>query len=47
LVNNVFDEVYESNGYTWAYRGGGQEYREYYYYPQAGRNFMLMLSLTF
>lgn len=47
LVNNIFDEVYESNGYTWAYRGGGEEYREHYYFPQAGRNFMLMLSLTF
>ena len=47
LINNLFDEEYESNGYTWAYRGGGAEYREHYYFPQAGRNFMVMISLTF
>lgn len=45
LVNNIFDETYESNGYTWGYLGGPAEYRENYYYPQAGRNFMAMLSI--
>lgn len=47
LVNNVFDVAYESNGYTWGYIGGGEEFRENYYYPQAGRNFMLMVSARF
>ncbi|RAW02984.1 TonB-dependent receptor [Pseudochryseolinea flava] len=47
LVNNVFDEVYESNGYTWGYLYDGDHYRENYYFPQAGRNFMGMLTLTF
>jgi iron complex outermembrane receptor protein len=47
LVNNIFNEVYESNGYTWGYLGGGDAYRENYYYPQAGRNFMVMLTLSF
>ncbi|SKC76599.1 TonB-dependent receptor [Ohtaekwangia koreensis] len=47
LVNNIFEEEYESNGYTWGYAGGGQQYRENYYYPQAGRNFMAMLTLKF
>ncbi len=45
LVNNLFDEQYESNGYTWGYFGGATEYRQNYYYPQAGRNYMLMVAL--
>jgi iron complex outermembrane recepter protein len=47
LVNNVLDEMYESNGYTWGYLDGATSYRENYYYPQAGRNFMAMLTLSF
>lgn len=45
LVNNIFNEEYESNGYTYGYLGGGQAYRENYYYPQAGRHFLAMLSI--
>jgi iron complex outermembrane receptor protein len=46
LINNVLDKKYQSNGYTWAYLyGGGAAYRETYYYPQAGRNFMAMISI--
>jgi iron complex outermembrane receptor protein len=45
LLNNVLDEKYESNGYTWGYLGGGSEFRENYYYPQAGRNFMVMIDI--
>lgn len=47
LVNNVFNELYESNGYTYGYLGGGSEYRENFYYPQAGTNFMAMLTVKF
>jgi len=47
LLNNLLDETYESNGYTWGYSGGGENYRENYYYPQAGRNFMVMVALKF
>lgn len=47
LVNNILNETYESNGYTWGYLGGGTAYRENFYYPQAGRNFMAMLTLKF
>jgi len=47
LVNNLFSEQYESNGYTWGYFGGATEYRQNYYYPQAGRNYMLMVALRF
>jgi len=43
LINNIFDVEYESNGYTWGYLGGGSEYRENYYFPQAGLNFLGMV----
>jgi iron complex outermembrane receptor protein len=45
LINNILNEEYESNGYTWGYLGGGDAYRENYYYPQAGTNFMAMVSI--
>lgn len=45
LVNNILNEEYESNGYTWGYLGGGDAYRENYYYPQAGTNFLAMLTI--
>jgi iron complex outermembrane receptor protein len=47
LVNNVFDVKYASNGYTYGYFGGGSEVRQNYYYPQAGRNFLAMVTIRF
>lgn len=47
LVNNILDERYESNGFTYGYLAGTTEYRENFYYPQAGRNFMGMMSIKF
>lgn len=47
LLNNILDTKYSSNGYTWGYLGGGKEYRENYFYPQAGRNFMAMVTMKF
>jgi iron complex outermembrane recepter protein len=47
LLNNLFNVAYVSNGYTYGYFGGPTEYRQNFYYPQAGRNFMLMLALKF
>lgn len=45
-VNNLLDQRYESKGYTFSYiYGGMQTYN--YYYPQAGRNYLLTLSLGF
>jgi iron complex outermembrane receptor protein len=44
-VYNLFDNFYESNGYTWGYRGGGTEIRENFFYPQAGINFMAGITL--
>ncbi|MDN4166673.1 TonB-dependent receptor [Cytophagales bacterium LB-30] len=47
LVNNVLNEMYESNGYTFSYGYEGTLYTENYYYPQAGINFLAGLSLSF
>lgn len=51
LVNNIFNEMYEPNGYTFSYFVPGDSGRdlitENYYYPMAGTNFMLGLNLKF
>lgn len=46
MVNNVFNEMYESNGYTYSYVYGGMV-TESFYYPQAGINWLAGLSLKF
>lgn len=46
-MNNIFDEKYESNGYTFGYISGGDTQYFNYYYPQAGRNFLARLSIEF
>jgi iron complex outermembrane receptor protein len=46
-LNNIFNQLYESNGYTFSYIAGGETTTENYYYPQAGFNFMTMLTLKF
>lgn len=47
LINNIFNEQYVNNGYTFGYVYGGQRIIENYYFPQAGRNFMVKLALKF
>jgi len=47
LVNNVFSEKYESNGYTFSYLYGGAFTTENFYFTQAPANFLLSLSLKF
>jgi iron complex outermembrane receptor protein len=44
--NNILDAKYQNNGYTWGYIAGGQRTIENFYYPQAGRNFMLRLLVN-
>ncbi|MCI4671707.1 MAG: TonB-dependent receptor [Bacteroidia bacterium] len=46
LINNALDSQYEANGYTFSYRFGDL-ITENFYYPQAGRNFLLSLGLSF
>lgn len=47
LLNNVFSEKYESNGYTYGYIAGGALTQENFYFPQAGRNFLVGLNFHF
>jgi iron complex outermembrane receptor protein len=47
LLNNVLNEKYESNGYTYGYIYDNQRVIENFYYPQAGFNFLLALGLKF
>lgn len=46
-LNNIFNQLYESNGYTFSDIYGGEQTTENYYYPQAGFNFMTMLTVKF
>lgn len=44
-VNNVFNKMYESNGYTFSYIYGGDLLTENYYYPMAKTNWMFSLNV--
>jgi iron complex outermembrane receptor protein len=44
-VNNVFNKLYEPNGYTFSYRSLNQLTTENYYFPMAGTNYMLALNI--
>ncbi len=52
-VNNVFNELYEPNGYTFSYfvptegNSGRELVTENYYYPMAGTNYLAGLSIRF
>jgi iron complex outermembrane receptor protein len=46
-VNNLLNHYYENNGYTWGYIAGGLRITENFYYPQAGRNYLLRLAIKF
>ena len=47
LVNNIFNAVYESNGYGGNWYEDGVEKSWSYYFPQAGTNFMVRIGLKF
>ena len=46
-INNVLNEKYESNGYTFGYISGGEEQYFNHYYPQAGRNILAQVKVEF
>lgn len=46
-LNNVLNAMYEANGYTYNYIFGGQTIVENFYYPMAGRNFMMGVNIKF
>jgi iron complex outermembrane recepter protein len=47
LLNNIFNRLYESNGWTYSYIYGAKSYTENWYYPQAGRNYLFGVSVKF
>ncbi|MEN9971841.1 MAG: hypothetical protein RIS20_188 [Bacteroidota bacterium] len=47
MVNNVLNQLYSNNGYTFSYAYSGQTTTENFYYPQAGRNFIARVLLKF
>jgi iron complex outermembrane receptor protein len=47
LLNNIFSEKYESNGYTYGYISEGALTQENFYFPQAGRNFLVGVNFHF
>ncbi|MEQ1678595.1 MAG: TonB-dependent receptor, partial [Chitinophagaceae bacterium] len=44
-VNNLWGTKYEPNGYTYSYFAGGITTTENFYFPMAGRNFMIGVNL--
>ncbi|MBO0939827.1 TonB-dependent receptor [Fibrella sp. HMF5335] len=47
LINNLFNELYESNGYTYAYISEGKVASYNAYYPQATRNVLAGVRVKF
>ncbi|HTL82705.1 MAG TPA: TonB-dependent receptor [Bacteroidia bacterium] len=47
LVNNLTNAMYSSNGYTYGWIEGGTYALNNYYYPQAGINFLGMITMKF
>ncbi len=46
-LNNVFNKMYEPNGYSFSYIYGGDVTTENFYFPMAGFNFMIGVNLKF
>jgi iron complex outermembrane recepter protein len=44
-ISNLFNALYEANGYTFSYIYGGSTTREVFLFPQAGRRFNIGFSL--
>jgi iron complex outermembrane receptor protein len=44
-VNNLFNTLYEPNGYTFSYYSGNQLTTENYYFPMAGTNWTVGLNI--
>ncbi|MFA9390878.1 MAG: TonB-dependent receptor [Prolixibacteraceae bacterium] len=47
LVNNLFNEVYETNAWVYSYILGGERYQMDGYFPQAGTNFLFGVNVKF
>jgi len=47
MVNNIFNEKYESNAWVYSYIFGGERYEMDGYFPQAGTHFMFGINFNF
>jgi iron complex outermembrane receptor protein len=47
LVNNIFNAMYENNGYTYSYAYDSALTTQNFYFPQAGTNFLLSANFKF
>ncbi len=47
VVNNLFDEKYETNAWVYKYNEGGSQHVMDGYFPQAGINYMFKIGLKF
>ncbi len=47
MINNVMNEMYSSNGYTYAHFSGDKLYSDNYLYPQAGINLLGQVTVKF
>ncbi len=47
MVNNLFNETYESNAWVYSYILGGERFKQDGYFPQAGTNFMFGVDFKF
>ncbi len=47
MLNNLFNEEYESNAWVYSYYLGGERFKQDGYFPQAGTNFMLGVDFKF
>lgn len=45
-VNNIFNRMYEPNGYTFTYQSQNRLTTENYYFPMAGTNVMAAVNIT-
>ena len=45
-INNVFNKMYEPNGYTYSYIYAGSLTTENYYFPMAGVNFLIGINVN-
>ncbi|MDD4191510.1 MAG: TonB-dependent receptor [Mangrovibacterium sp.] len=47
MINNLFDEEYESNAWVYSYLYGGGRYKMDGYFPQAGIHFLAGITIRF
>jgi iron complex outermembrane receptor protein len=45
-INNIFNKLYEPNGYTYSYISNNHLYTDNNYFPMAGTNYMLAVNIS-